>query len=86
MASKPSRLIRVKKLSRTQIQSVIREDQLDKAEYESLHIYKSETDSGVERNEIGVCIIYYNHMTKSRGLYGDINAKSIRRNSIYKTH
>jgi enhancer of polycomb-like protein len=48
------RIVRIKKLSRSAGQQILREDQIDSNEYESLQDqYKVET--GVEKSEESVC-------------------------------
>jgi enhancer of polycomb-like protein len=48
------RIVRIKKLSRSAGQQILREDQIDSTEYESLQgQYKVET--GVEKSEESVC-------------------------------
>jgi hypothetical protein len=51
MKSHPSRTVRIKKLSKNHTQPVLREDQLDASEYESLHTSYEKVDSGVEKLE-----------------------------------
>jgi enhancer of polycomb-like protein len=49
------RIVRIKKLSRSAGQQILREDQIDSTEYDSLQDqYKVET--GVEKSEESVCI------------------------------
>ena len=51
-AQQPARIARVKKLSRSQGQQILREDEIDSDEYDSLHNQPNKVTSGVEAAEV----------------------------------
>jgi len=53
-AQQPARIARVKKLSRSQGQQILREDEIDSDEYDSLHNQPNKVTSGVEAAEVCV--------------------------------
>lgn len=57
-----TRAIRIKKLAKNTAQQVLREDQLDSAEYSSLQT-QSNIETGVEKNEEKARDIRVDHMT-----------------------